>query len=151
MPTLWYPCCGATSGCACCSGTTPTTISLTVSGITGGSGGICTNANGTYTLDIQPPSENCGYRFEQWIVAPTRLRVIATVGFTCSGSDTMISVSFTVDDSVGNKSTGWTWTKTISGKPIDCSANRTSFTESGVTTGIFGDACDTTFPTMSMN
>lgn len=151
MPTLWYPCCGTTTGCPCCSGTTPSTVSLTISGISGGAGGICTNANGTYTLDNQAPSENCSFRYQQWIVAPFRLRVTTSVDFACSGSDTIITVIFTVDDSVGSKSTGWTWTKTVTGKPIDCSASRTGFTESGVTTGIFGDACDTTFPTMSLN
>ncbi len=147
----WYPCCGEDGPvCACCSGTVPSTVSVTISGVGGGAGGICTNANGTYVL-TGSLVENCNYSYDQWIVDPFRLRVWVTAGFTCSGSDTIISVSFTVGDSAGSKTTGWTWTKTISGKPIDCAAERTSFTESGVTTGIFGDACDTTFPTMVFN
>jgi hypothetical protein len=73
------------------------------------------------------------------------------VAFYCSGSDTIIEVFVLVGDSMGSKSTGWTWRKTVTGKPIDCTAERTGFTEIGVTTGIFGDACSTTFPTMVLN
>lgn len=148
----WYPCCcdEDESGCSCCSGTTPTTASVQISGTSGGAGGICTNFDGTYVLDLQL-LVNCAYRYEAWIYAPFRLKAIVSVAISCAGSDTLIDVQLMAQDAIGSKTTTWIWRKTVSGKPVDCAAERTGFTEVSVTAGIFGHACDTTFPTMVYN
>lgn len=157
----WYGCgcCPTVSGCSCCE-STPSTVSVTISGLVDDHCDKCDDLNGTYVLDKDAPLDPvtaCRWSTTGTIECTWNswdIRYTVYVLLTCADVYTIISINLDVVWAEGDESGmghHWDWNKSVAAVPMDCTAPRTGFTTMSIGLSGVTPPCSSAWPTVSFN